>query len=52
MLNGAKLFKKEILRHGIFICSIVFVIIGIFRNEVSVVWQKAINICLECIGIG
>ena len=30
----------------------VFLLIGIFRGEVGVVLQKAIRICLECIGIG
>ena len=25
---------------------------GIFRGEVPVVLEKAINICMECIGIG
>lgn len=32
--------------------GIVFVGIGISRGEAGVVLMKAINICLECIGIG
>lgn len=25
---------------------------GIFRGEVSIIWNKAVNLCLECIGLG
>ena len=33
-------------------CGILLMLFGIHRGEVDVVWQKAIHICLECIGIG
>jgi hypothetical protein len=32
--------------------GILLMILGICRGEVSVVFTKAINICMECIGIG
>lgn len=32
--------------------SIVFITFGIYRGEVSTMFQKAISICFECIGIG
>lgn len=32
--------------------GVVFLALGIWREENSIVVQKAINICLECIGIG
>lgn len=25
---------------------------GVYRDEVNIVFKKAINICLECIGVG
>ncbi len=32
--------------------GLIMIIFGIYRGEMSVVLQKAINICMECIGIG
>ena len=32
--------------------GVVFITIGIGRGELETVLRKAINICLECIGIG
>lgn len=32
--------------------AVAFIIIGVLRNEHSVVLNKAIHICLECIGLG
>ena len=31
---------------------LLFLGIGIWRGEAGVVWIKAVNLCLECIGIG
>ena len=36
----------------VFFAGFAFLLIGIFRGEVGVVLQKAIRVCLECIGIG
>lgn len=44
--------KDSLARNGILIISVLFIFVGIYRNEVGVVLKKAINICLECIGIG
>lgn len=34
------------------VCGVAMMLYGAFRGEAEVVLQKAVNICLECIGIG
>ncbi len=34
------------------VCGFVLMLFGIYRGEMAVVLKKAVNICLECIGIG
>lgn len=29
-----------------------FVVLGISRGEVGIILKKAVNLCLECIGLG
>jgi len=36
----------------VLVVGIAMICIGAYRGEVSVVLNKGINICLECIGIG
>lgn len=44
--------KKKHLQMLFFGLGILFLAVGISRGEVLVVLQKAMNVCLECIGIG
>lgn len=44
--------KLKVTRIVVFITSICFIGVGILRQEHLVVLKKAVNICLECIGIG
>lgn len=32
--------------------SVLFILLGVWREEHMTVLKKAVNICLECIGIG
>lgn len=34
------------------VLGILLMVYGLFRGESKVVLEKAINICMECIGIG
>lgn len=36
---------------GIFF-GVVFLGIGAMHHEFSVIWRKAVMVCMECIGIG
>ena len=43
---------KKLISRMLLILSIGFVVYGAYRGEVNSVFTKAINLCLECIGIG
>lgn len=44
--------RERFFRYSLLIMSIVFIGFGVYRSEDNIVLKKAINICLECIGIG
>lgn len=47
------ILKHEALTKYILLCfSVLFIVLGVIRGEHLVVLKKAVNICLECIGVG
>lgn len=40
------------IRGTVILAAVGFIALGIVRGEHSVVLQKAVKICLECVGIG
>ena len=41
-----------VLRAALITTAAVFIILGLMQGEQNVVLNKAVRICLECIGIG
>lgn len=44
--------KSGLLRIGLMFTAVAFMAYGVLRGEADTVLTKAVNICLECIGIG
>ncbi len=55
MNEKAKLVRgsvKTVVQWVIGLSAVLFMIYGVYRGEVSIVLNKAMNLCLECIGFG
>ena len=44
--------KRWIIPVSLMVIGAALIVLGVFREETRTVLQKAMRICLECIGIG
>lgn len=44
--------KRKYQTMAVLILSVVFIMIGVMEGQNRQVFVKAINICLECVGLG
>lgn len=44
--------KSKIACLAVGLIGVSFIVYGIMRGEMATVFNKAVNICLECIGLG
>ena len=50
--SSTSFFTKKLIPSAILALGIVLLVLGIYRGEPTEILQKAILVCLECIGIG
>ncbi|MBD5435726.1 MAG: hypothetical protein HDR36_04310 [Treponema sp.] len=48
----SKLLQKNFFKISLLLIATAFIAIGILRGENTLVLQKAVRICMECIGLG
>ena len=44
--------RKTYIRIGLLVAAVCLITVGVTRGEALTVFVRAINICLECIGLG
>ena len=43
--------RRAALRVGVALLALAMIAVGVVRRETAVVFEKAVRLCLECIGI-
>lgn len=43
---------RSLIAWTLLLLGLGLIAVGVLRGEHTVVWRKAVNICMECIGLG
>lgn len=43
---------RRLIAGVLLVVAVMMIVYGMYRGEVSIVLNKAVNVCLECIGLG
>lgn len=43
---------KKWIPWALMVLGIGLIVLGVYTGEHTVIWRKAVNICMECIGLG
>lgn len=44
--------QRSLIAWTLLLLGLGLIAVGVLRGEHTVVWRKAVNICMECIGLG
>lgn len=44
--------QKSLIAGMVVVLAALCLVLGVMRGEDLVVWRKAVNVCMECIGLG
>ena len=50
--KGIEKRTRRLIAGVLLVVAVMMIVYGMYRGEVSIVLNKAINVCLECIGLG
>ena len=43
---------RNLIAFSLILLGFCLIAVGVLRGEHTVIWRKAVNICMECIGLG
>ncbi len=46
------LFRRNMIWVALILIGVSFLVLGVWQEETEQIFRKAVNICMECIGLG